>query len=57
MLKREGKQFRRLLLDKITGRDEGRINWSKMWKLAKLAAKTYLEKDDPRRPANGRGSK
>ncbi|HEX8151310.1 MAG TPA: AarF/ABC1/UbiB kinase family protein [Pyrinomonadaceae bacterium] len=43
MLKREGKQFRRLLLDKITGRDEGRINWSKMWKLAKLAAKTYLE--------------
>jgi len=43
MLKREGRQFRRLLLDKITGRDEGRINWSKMWKLAKLAAKTYLE--------------
>lgn len=43
MLKREGKQFRRLLLDKITGRDEGRINWGKMWKLAKLAAKTYLE--------------
>src|SRR5215213_9224513 len=53
MLKREGKQFRRLLLDKITGRDEGRINWGKMWKLAKLAARTYLEKDDPRRPANG----
>ena len=43
MLKREGKQFRRLLLDKLTGRDEGRINWSKMWKLAKLAAKTYLD--------------
>jgi predicted unusual protein kinase regulating ubiquinone biosynthesis (AarF/ABC1/UbiB family) len=55
MLKREGKQFRRLLLDKITGRDEGRINWSKMWKLAKLAAKTYLEKDAPRPPANGKG--
>src|SRR5687767_4106044 len=54
MLKREGKQFRRLLLDKITGRDEGRINWGKMWKLAKLAARTYLEKDDPRRPANGK---
>jgi predicted unusual protein kinase regulating ubiquinone biosynthesis (AarF/ABC1/UbiB family) len=47
MLKREGKHFRRLLLDKLTGRDEGRINWSKMWKLAKLAAKTYL--DDGRR--------
>jgi predicted unusual protein kinase regulating ubiquinone biosynthesis (AarF/ABC1/UbiB family) len=44
MLKREGKHFRRLLLDKITGRDEGRIKWGKMWKLAKLAAKTYLEK-------------
>jgi predicted unusual protein kinase regulating ubiquinone biosynthesis (AarF/ABC1/UbiB family) len=43
MLKREGKHFRRLLLDKITGRDEGRINWGKMWKLAKFAAKTYLE--------------
>src|SRR5215207_2598345 len=56
MLKREGKQFR-LLLDKITGRDEGRINWSQMWKLAKLAAKTYLEKDDPRRPSDGRGRK
>ncbi|HEX8722529.1 MAG TPA: AarF/ABC1/UbiB kinase family protein, partial [Pyrinomonadaceae bacterium] len=43
MLKREGRHFRRLLLDKITGRDEGRINWGKMWKLAKLAARTYLE--------------
>ncbi|HEX8499485.1 MAG TPA: AarF/ABC1/UbiB kinase family protein [Pyrinomonadaceae bacterium] len=55
MLRREGKQFRRLLLDKITGRDEGRINWGKMWKLAKLAAKTYLEKDEKGRPANGGG--
>ena len=44
MLRREGKQFRRLLLDKLTGRDEGRIDWSKMWKLAKMAAKAYLEK-------------
>ncbi|MDQ3803814.1 MAG: AarF/ABC1/UbiB kinase family protein [Acidobacteriota bacterium] len=44
MLRREGKQFRRLLLDKITGRDEGRIDWAKMWKLAKMAAKAYLEK-------------
>jgi predicted unusual protein kinase regulating ubiquinone biosynthesis (AarF/ABC1/UbiB family) len=44
MLRREGKQFRRLLLDKITGRDEGRIDWGKMWKLAKMAAKTYLKK-------------
>lgn len=44
MLRREGKQFRRLLLDKITGRDEGRIDWGKMWKLAKMAAKMYMEK-------------
>ncbi|OLE56021.1 MAG: hypothetical protein AUG51_00395 [Acidobacteria bacterium 13_1_20CM_3_53_8] len=45
MLRREGKHFRQLLLDKLTGRDqEGRIKWSKMWKLAKMAAKMYLEK-------------
>lgn len=44
MLRREGKQFRKLLLDKFTGRDkEGRIEWGKMWKLAKMAAKIYLE--------------
>jgi predicted unusual protein kinase regulating ubiquinone biosynthesis (AarF/ABC1/UbiB family) len=43
MLRREGKQFRRLLLDKLTGREEGRVNWSKMWKLAKMAAKMYLD--------------
>lgn len=46
MLRREGKHFRRLILDKLTGRDaEGRIEWSKMWKLAKMAAKMYLEKE------------
>jgi predicted unusual protein kinase regulating ubiquinone biosynthesis (AarF/ABC1/UbiB family) len=46
MLKREGKHFRKLILDKLTGRDaEGRIEWSKMWKLAKMAAKMYLEKE------------
>src|SRR2546421_223260 len=44
MLRREGRQFRRLLLDKITGRDEGKINWGRVWKLAKMAAKMYLEK-------------
>ncbi|MDT5269474.1 MAG: hypothetical protein QOH49_1660 [Acidobacteriota bacterium] len=43
MLKREGKQFRRLLLDKLTGREEGRVEWGKMWKLAKMAAKMYME--------------
>jgi predicted unusual protein kinase regulating ubiquinone biosynthesis (AarF/ABC1/UbiB family) len=54
MLKREGKQFRRLLLDKITGRDEGRINWGKMWKLAKLAAKAYLEKEGQGQKSKGK---
>lgn len=47
MLKREGKQFRKLLLDKFLGREtdsDGRIEWGKMWKLAKMAAKMYLEK-------------
>jgi predicted unusual protein kinase regulating ubiquinone biosynthesis (AarF/ABC1/UbiB family) len=45
MLRREGKQFRRLVMDKLAGRDEnGRIDWRKMWKLAKMAAKMYLEK-------------
>ncbi|MGH9903601.1 MAG: ABC1 kinase family protein, partial [Pyrinomonadaceae bacterium] len=45
MLRREGRQFRRLVVDKLTGRDaEGRIEWGKMWKLAKMAAKMYLEK-------------
>ncbi len=45
MLRREGKHFRKLLLDKFTGRDNGgRIEWGKMWKLAKMAAKSYLEK-------------
>jgi predicted unusual protein kinase regulating ubiquinone biosynthesis (AarF/ABC1/UbiB family) len=44
MLRREGKQFRKLVIDKLTGRDEnGRIEWGKMWKLAKMAAKMYLE--------------
>jgi predicted unusual protein kinase regulating ubiquinone biosynthesis (AarF/ABC1/UbiB family) len=45
MLRREGRLFRKLILDKIMGRDpEGRIEWGKMWKLAKMAAKMYLEK-------------
>ncbi|MBA2502786.1 MAG: AarF/ABC1/UbiB kinase family protein [Pyrinomonadaceae bacterium] len=45
MLKREGKHLRKLLLDKFTGRDkDGRIEWGKMWKLAKMAARTYFER-------------
>ncbi|MDQ1611996.1 MAG: hypothetical protein QOG00_1927 [Pyrinomonadaceae bacterium] len=46
MLRREGKQFRKLILDKFMGREspDGRIEWGKMWKLAKMAAKSYLDK-------------
>lgn len=46
MLKREGKQFRKLIVDKLLGRDseDKKIEWGKMWKLAKMAAKMYLEK-------------
>jgi predicted unusual protein kinase regulating ubiquinone biosynthesis (AarF/ABC1/UbiB family) len=45
VLRREGKQFRKLMIDKLTGRDaDGRIEWGKIWKLAKMAAKTYLKK-------------
>jgi predicted unusual protein kinase regulating ubiquinone biosynthesis (AarF/ABC1/UbiB family) len=46
MLRREGKQFRRLLFDKLTGREngKGRIEWSKVWKLAKMAAQMSLER-------------
>jgi len=46
MLRREGKQFRRLLFDKLTGRENGdrRIEWAKVWKLTKMAAQMYLER-------------
>jgi predicted unusual protein kinase regulating ubiquinone biosynthesis (AarF/ABC1/UbiB family) len=44
MLRREGRQFRRFLVDRITGREEGRIEWRRVWKLAKMAAKMYLKK-------------
>jgi len=44
MLRREGKQFRRLVLDKLTGRENGngKIEWRKVWKLTKMAAEMYL---------------
>jgi predicted unusual protein kinase regulating ubiquinone biosynthesis (AarF/ABC1/UbiB family) len=46
MLKREGRIFGKLILDKLTGRENGdnRIAWSRVWKLTKMAAKMYLEK-------------
>ena len=44
MLRREGRMFRRLILDKITGRENGNggIEWSRVWKLTKMAAQMYL---------------
>ncbi len=46
MLRREGKVLRKLILDKLTGRENGesRIAWSRVWKLTKMAAQMYLEK-------------
>jgi predicted unusual protein kinase regulating ubiquinone biosynthesis (AarF/ABC1/UbiB family) len=44
MLRREGRAFRRLVIDKLTGRENGsaQIQWSKVWKLTKMAASMYL---------------
>ena len=46
MLRREGRIFRKLIVDKLTGRENGdsRIAWSRVWKLTKMAAQMYLEK-------------
>jgi predicted unusual protein kinase regulating ubiquinone biosynthesis (AarF/ABC1/UbiB family) len=46
MLKREGKAFRQLIFDKMTGREDGSgsIEWSRVWKLTKMAARMYLER-------------
>ena len=45
MLRREGKVFRKLIFDKITGRENGsgNIEWSRVWKLTKMAARMYLD--------------
>jgi len=44
MLRREGKVFRKLIFDKLTGRENGngRVEWSRVWKLTKMAAQMYL---------------
>ncbi|HKX83662.1 MAG TPA: AarF/ABC1/UbiB kinase family protein [Pyrinomonadaceae bacterium] len=43
MLRREGKDFRRMFVNKLMGRDdEGKIDWGRTWKLAKMAFKTVL---------------
>ena len=46
MLRREGKVFRKLIFDKLTGREDGsgRVEWSRVWKLTKMAAEMYLAK-------------
>jgi predicted unusual protein kinase regulating ubiquinone biosynthesis (AarF/ABC1/UbiB family) len=43
MLRREGKDFRKIFVDKLMGRDDGgKIDWDRTWKLAKMAVKTVL---------------
>ncbi|MGH9931678.1 MAG: ABC1 kinase family protein [Pyrinomonadaceae bacterium] len=45
MLRREGKVFRKLIFDKLTGRENGNgtIEWSRVWKLTKMAAQMYFQ--------------
>ena len=45
MLRREGRVFRQLVWDKLTGREngDGKIQWRKVWKLTKMAAQMYFE--------------
>ena len=49
MLKREGKDLRKLFIDKMLGRSEDGesegIDWSRTWKLAKMAAKTVFNQN------------
>jgi len=44
MLRREGADFRKMFVNKLMGRDgeDGKIDWDRTWKLAKLAVKTVL---------------
>ena len=46
MLRREGKVFLELILNKLTGREngKGKLEWSKVWKLTRMAARMYLER-------------
>jgi predicted unusual protein kinase regulating ubiquinone biosynthesis (AarF/ABC1/UbiB family) len=43
MLKREGKYLRELLIKKLIYGDNEEIQWGKMWKLAKIAVKSYWD--------------
>jgi len=43
MLRREGKDFRKAFVAKLMGRgDDGKIDWDRTWKLAKMAFRTVL---------------
>ena len=43
MLRREGADFRKMFVNRLMGRDEdGKIDWARSWKLAKMAFKTVL---------------
>jgi len=43
MLRREGRDFRKVFVDKLMGRDsDGKIDWNRTWKLAKMALKTVV---------------
>lgn len=43
MLRREGKDFRKMFVGKLMGRDDaGNIDWDRTWKLAKMAFRTVL---------------
>jgi predicted unusual protein kinase regulating ubiquinone biosynthesis (AarF/ABC1/UbiB family) len=46
MLRREGRAFRKLIFDKMTGAENGNggIEWSRVWKLTKMAAQMYLQR-------------
>ena len=46
MLRREGRKFGKLILDKLSGRENGGsgIEWSRVWKLTKMAAAMYLDR-------------
>ncbi len=45
MLRREGRDFRKQFVNKLLGRDEnGKIDWDRTWKLAKMAFKTVMNK-------------
>lgn len=51
MLRREGKDLRKMFVDKMLGRDKNEhgesegIDWNRTWKLAKMAAKTVFNKN------------